>query len=323
MTQRRVTTILLIAATGILTFFVGLSLFEASINPFDVVGLLLFGALLAAHLWGWRWSPEALVFLITLLIITSAPSELDQRAAFSFTIVMPAILAAVILSWRWSLAAFVVCFIGIAAQWQFQGLFFSVGVLPVIILQIVGVILASVIARHAQRIAEANAEAAERSRLQAESQARELTAQSAELRQQNEQQQRLLNLVTTLETPAVALADGVVLAPVVGHLDSRRAQALTTRLLQEVSDQRAQLVVIDIAGVSAVDTEVAQALLRASQAVRLLGCRVIITGISASVATTLTHIGINLGEVATARTPQEALAKFVSVAVDMPVYGQN
>jgi anti-anti-sigma regulatory factor len=115
----------------------------------------------------------------------------------------------------------------------------------------------------------------------------------------------------------------VVLAPVVGHLDSRRAKALTARLLQEVSEQRAQLVVIDIAGVSAVDTEVAQALLRASQAVRLLGCRVIITGISASIATTLTHIGINLGEVATARTPQEALAKFVNVTVDMPPYGQN
>jgi len=258
---------------------------------------------LAAHLRGWRWSPQALVLLMSILLLATAPAQPEERAIFSFSIILPAILAAVVLSWEWSLGVFIACTLGIAALWQGQGLFFNPGVLPVVVLQVIGTILVAAIARHAQRVAEASADAAERSRLHAEAQAQELAAQSAELRQQNEQQQRLLDLVTTLETPAVALADA--------------------RLLHEVSEQRAQLVVIDIAGVSTVDTEVAQALLRASQAVRLLGCRVIITGISASIATTLTHIGINLDEVTTARTPQEALAKFVNVTVDMPPYGQN
>jgi anti-anti-sigma factor len=117
--------------------------------------------------------------------------------------------------------------------------------------------------------------------------------------------------VATLETPAVALAEGVLLAPVVGHLDSRRAERLTERLLREVGESRARLVVLDIAGVPAVDSAVAGALLRAVQAVRLLGCDVTITGISASIATTMTQLGISMAGVRTARTPQEALKQAV------------
>ena len=131
--------------------------------------------------------------------------------------------------------------------------------------------------------------------------------QALALRAQNREQQRLLDLVDTLETPAIALAEGVLLAPVVGALDARRAQTLTSRLLQDVSAQRVRQVVLDIAGVSAVDTQTAQALLHTTQALRLLGCEVIITGISAQVARTLTHMDVPLAGVAIARSPQEAL----------------
>jgi anti-anti-sigma regulatory factor len=84
---------------------------------------------------------------------------------------------------------------------------------------------------------------------------------------------------------------GVLFAPIVGHLDSRRTHALTSRLLESVNAQRGKVVIVDIAGVNAIDTAVARGLLNAAQALRLLGCEVVLSGISAEVAT-LSHNSI-------------------------------
>jgi anti-anti-sigma regulatory factor len=125
---------------------------------------------------------------------------------------------------------------------------------------------------------------------------------------QLDQQQKLIDLVTMLETPVVKLADGVLFAPIVGHVDSRRAQGLTDRLLREAHTQRARRVILDVAGVSVMDTQVAHALLTTAQALKLLGCSVTICSISSTVAMTLTHLDIALHGIATARDPQEALS---------------
>jgi anti-anti-sigma regulatory factor/PAS domain-containing protein len=132
--------------------------------------------------------------------------------------------------------------------------------------------------------------------------------QIAALRTQNEEQRRLLELIATLEIPAVALADNVLLAPIVGHLDSRRAKALTAKLLGEAHDRRTRLVILDITGVQEIDTMGAKALLDMTQALRLLGCQVTLSGVSASTALTLIHQGLVLEGVRTVRSPQEALS---------------
>jgi anti-anti-sigma factor len=121
----------------------------------------------------------------------------------------------------------------------------------------------------------------------------------------------------------VPLADGVLFVPIVGHIDTRRAQALTNRLLQDVSAQRAHLVVLDISGVTTMDTSVARALMNTTQAIRLLGCEVTLSGISAAVAITLIHLGINLDGIATARSPQEALMQHLSASKRPPVSNSN
>jgi anti-anti-sigma factor len=102
----------------------------------------------------------------------------------------------------------------------------------------------------------------------------------------------------------------VLLAPIVGHLDPRRAEALMVRLLSVVHEQRARMIVLDIGGVSLVDTSVAGALLQTTQSLRLLGCAVALSGISANVAATLVGQGITLDNVMTVRGPQEALARY-------------
>jgi anti-anti-sigma regulatory factor len=177
-----------------------------------------------------------------------------------------------------------------------------------------GMIIARLITEENARRAKENARQAETHRATAEAQAQELAEANELMSEQLDQQSKLLNLVATLETPVVPLADGMLLAPLVGHMDSRRAEALTTRLLQEASSQRAKLVVLDIAGVSVMDTSVAKAVIQTVHALRLLGCEVALSGISASVAMSLIHLGINLDDVRTVRSPQEALTSYLSTS---------
>jgi anti-anti-sigma regulatory factor len=141
----------------------------------------------------------------------------------------------------------------------------------------------------------------------------EAEQQSALLQQQTGRLQRteqhLRDLVATLETPTILLTNDILLAPIIGTLDNWRAQALMERLLTDVQQQQTETVVLDIAGVSTVDSQVAEALIRTTRALQLLGCSVILTGISPSVAITLTHLGIDLATLQIARSPREVLVR--------------
>jgi rsbT co-antagonist protein RsbR len=111
-----------------------------------------------------------------------------------------------------------------------------------------------------------------------------------------------------LSTPLIPLADHVVAMPLIGSVDSARAQQIVEELLTGVATNRATTAIIDITGVPIVDTQVAGALLRAAQAVELLGSRVVITGIRPEVAQTLVGIGVNLGSIITRATLQDGIA---------------
>lgn len=179
---------------------------------------------------------------------------------------------------------------------------------PIVYAIIVGVLLlARAVLDTTARQADEARKRAEMAQTQAEEQARALEAANATQQAQLEDQRRLLDLVATLEIPAIILADGVLFAPIVGNLDNHRSALLTSRLLDAAHQQRAHHVIIDISGVSTVDTGVAQALIQSAQALRLLGCRVTLSGILSDVALTLTQQKIQLSDIATVRSPQEAL----------------
>jgi anti-anti-sigma regulatory factor len=273
----------------------------------DAAGVLVLGGLLAAHLRGFRWTAQVMVIGATLLLLSVEPSDPFQRDMFAFSVLSPAILAAVLLPWYWGVGAFVACFTGLAIVWGGQGLLFTPGVSIPLIIQMAGIALASVVSQTARRNAEANARRAEEALAHVERQASELAEANELMSEQLDQQGKLLELVSTLETPVVPLADGILLAPIVGHMDARRADELTKRLLHQASARRAKLVVLDIAGVAVMDTTVAKSLLHTIHALRLLGCEVTLSGISANVAMALIHLGVDLEEVKTVRSPQEAL----------------
>ncbi len=97
-----------------------------------------------------------------------------------------------------------------------------------------------------------------------------------------------------LSTPIIPISNGVIALPLIGSIDSQRAQLVIETLLEGVAAQRAAIAILDITGVQVVDTQVANALLRAAQAVKLLGAQVIITGIRPEVAQTLVGLGLDL-----------------------------
>lgn len=111
-----------------------------------------------------------------------------------------------------------------------------------------------------------------------------------------------------LSTPLIPLADTVVVMPLIGSIDSSRAQQIVETLLKGVADTRAATAIIDITGVPIVDTNVANALLHAAQAVRLLGARVILSGIRPEVAQTLVGLDLDLSGIVTHSTLQNGIA---------------
>lgn len=111
-----------------------------------------------------------------------------------------------------------------------------------------------------------------------------------------------------LGTPLIPVAEGIVVMPLIGAIDSNRAQQILESLLEGVGSQRANLAIIDITGVKVVDTQVAGALLRAAQAARLLGAEVVLTGISPEVAQTLVQIGADMSALTTRGSLQSGIA---------------
>jgi anti-anti-sigma factor len=125
-----------------------------------------------------------------------------------------------------------------------------------------------------------------------------------------------------LSTPLIPLRDDIVVMPLVGALDSSRAQQIMETLLEGVARQGARAAILDITGVSIVDTQVANALLQAAQAVRLLGAQVVLTGIRPEVAQTLVGLGVDLEAIVTCATLQDGIATVMRAAGPRPRSGR-
>jgi rsbT co-antagonist protein RsbR len=108
-----------------------------------------------------------------------------------------------------------------------------------------------------------------------------------------------LEAIRELSAPVLQLRQGVLVQPVIGMIDTQRARQITEALLRAIRANRARVVVMDITGVPAVDSKVANHLLQTVQAARLMGAAVIVTGLSAEVAQTLVTIGVDLSKLNT------------------------
>jgi rsbT co-antagonist protein RsbR len=299
----------------ILIGLVGIAIFQivAGSPPFaifaNIVGVLFTAALFVAYLRGWRYAALAIMLLSIVLSSFVPPLPLFSLDAV-LSLLIPPVTALILGTPAWVLGSALATAVLFVARsgGQFPT---SPPFIIIAILLIGGMFLARIITDTALRDARDQTRRAEDALASAEAHTQALAEANSHQEAQLDQQRQLLDLVASLETPAAPLAEGVLFAPIVGHVDARRAETITSRLLAEASAQRTRLVILDIAGVSTIDTAVARGLLNTAQALRLLGCAVTLSGISPEVAMMLVGLDTGLENVATARSPREALAGYL------------
>lgn len=113
--------------------------------------------------------------------------------------------------------------------------------------------------------------------------------------------------ISEISTPVIRVWDGIVALPIIGTLDSARTQVVMENLLQQIVESGSTVAILDISGVPAVDSLVAQHLIKTVSATRLMGAECIISGIRPEIAQTVVHLGIDLSNIVTKATLASAL----------------
>ena len=128
--------------------------------------------------------------------------------------------------------------------------------------------------------------------------------------------------ISELQTPVIQVWEGILTLPIVGTVDTARAQDMTEALLERIVATGSEIVLLDITGVPVVDTAVARHLLETVTAARLLGADVLIVGLSSRTAMTLVQLGIDLSHVTTRATLAKGL-EFAFRRLGLTVVEQN
>jgi rsbT co-antagonist protein RsbR len=113
--------------------------------------------------------------------------------------------------------------------------------------------------------------------------------------------------ITEISTPVIQVWEGILALPIIGTLDSARTQVVMENLLQEIVETGSTIAILDISGVPAVDSLVAQHLMKTVAATRLMGAECIISGIRPEIAQTVVHLGIDLSNIVTKASLASAL----------------
>jgi methyl-accepting chemotaxis protein len=130
-----------------------------------------------------------------------------------------------------------------------------------------------------------------------------------------EVQRRSLALLE-MSTPVTKIWDGVLFAPIVGIVDSKRSLDIMNKALNSIADTRASTLLLDISGVAVVDTAVANHLIKIAKAAVLMGCKTMISGISPAIAQTIAELGIDMGAIQTTSTIETALRSSIASSKD-------
>ncbi|MCT4544631.1 MAG: PAS domain-containing protein [Vallitalea sp.] len=119
--------------------------------------------------------------------------------------------------------------------------------------------------------------------------------------------------IREMATPTIKLWDGVLVLPVVGIVDSMRAQHMMETMLNKIMETYSKVIIMDIQGVAAVDTAVANHMIKITKATKLMGCECILSGISPAVAQTIIQLGIEMENINTKSTLSDALAEAFTI----------
>lgn len=126
------------------------------------------------------------------------------------------------------------------------------------------------------------------------------------------------NSLSDLSTPTIQLWEQIIVLPIIGILDSKRALDMTDSMLNKIIETNSKVAILDIQGVPAVDSSVANHLIKITKACYLLGCECILSGISPNIAQTLVSIGVDLSGMTTKSNLRDAF-KQALIKVDYKV----
>lgn len=117
--------------------------------------------------------------------------------------------------------------------------------------------------------------------------------------------------LTELASPVIELWDKILVLPLIGTLDSNRTQIIMEKVLNSISEIGSEVIIIDITGITIVDTLVAQHLIKTVEAARLMGAKALISGISPDIAQTIISLGININTINTKSTLKNAFKEAI------------
>lgn len=121
----------------------------------------------------------------------------------------------------------------------------------------------------------------------------------AELRESTSAREQLSATVREMSSPVVPVLEGILVTPLIGVIDSDRAELLVRSLLEAIEQHHASMVIMDVTGVPIVDTQTARVLLDAANAARMLGAQTILVGLRPELAQTIVGLGLDLSGLTT------------------------
>ena len=143
-----------------------------------------------------------------------------------------------------------------------------------------------------------------------------MVAYQSELEEKLDTIERQRAAISELSTPVIEIWNGVICLPVVGVMDTARSAEMTEAILKATVEKNAKCTIIDITGIEVMDTGTADHFIRMAKAIRLLGARCVVTGISPTIAQTIVHMGVRLDGITTRRSLRDALHDFVRGSLD-------
>lgn len=130
----------------------------------------------------------------------------------------------------------------------------------------------------------------------------------AELDERSEQMEQQQQLIAELSTPLMPIHAGVLVLPLVGYLDQRRATRVMEMALEQIVAAQADVLILDLTGAPLVDQSVANNLLQLIRAVRLIGAHMVLVGISAETAQTIVALEVDLADLVIRSNLQQGIA---------------
>ncbi len=296
----------MLISSGLLFGVVGLIQRSWLITIIAGCGLLIDLAIVLAYQRGWRYAPAALVVLMAGFVNMALQSDSVTGHSILWSL-LPMVIALILTDAVWTaLAAMITLLIQLLGS-SSGALYRKPEVLIGYLVITLGLLVSRLILEHAIANASASARHAAQETARATAALALAEQRADELTLRSTTQQHLLDTIATLEAPAITLADGVLFAPIVGHFDAHRAQRMMAHLLQAAHEHRARHVILDVSGVPVIADVAASVLIQTAQALRLLGCSVVVSGISALAARQLIAQELALDGIHTAANPQQAL----------------